>query len=292
MARERDEGFRYCSQDTDTFFDPKIRMLIASHGCSGYAVWDYIKLAAYREHGYYVEWDECRAELACADLGISPEKIGLIIDYLLRRSLLCCIERKTCTSRSGVKVLTSHGIQKRFQRIARDLKRTYAVDREIWLLSEDETLDCVKGTQKTGFSGKSNDNSGKTGGNSEENGTKSNQNKSNKRKESLSSSDACAREGDDDQRENEILGICGDAIGSIDAAERTMLLTACAGLDMEEIRKAVGIAKGYGARTAKYLAQAIQTQREKPGRKPKTETGQTGKILQGGMRPAPKIPGS
>lgn len=108
-----------------------------------------------------------------------------------------------------------------------------------------------------------------------------------------SSSDARAREGDDgqdDQRENEILGICGEAIGSIDAAERAMLLTACAGLDMEEIRKAVSIAKGYGARTAKYLAQAIQTQREKPGRKPKAETAQAGKILQGGLRPAPKIP--
>ena len=110
-----------------------------------------------------------------------------------------------------------------------------------------------------------------------------------------SSSDARAREGDDeqdDQREKEILGICEEAIGSIDAAERTMLLAACAGVDMEEIRKAVSIAKGYGARTAKYLAQVIQTQRQKTGRKPKEETGQVSKILRGGLRPAPKIPGS
>lgn len=109
-----------------------------------------------------------------------------------------------------------------------------------------------------------------------------------------SSSCARAREGDDDQREKKILAICGDAVGGIDAAERDMLLSACAGLDVEEIRKAVDVAKGYGARTAKYLAQSIQTQREKPGRKPmkpKEAAVPAGKILQGGLRPAPKIPG-
>ncbi len=74
-------------------------------------------------------------------------------------------------------VLTSHGIQKRFQRMARDSKRVYTVKREIWLLSEDETLDCIQCMQKTDFSGKKADNSGKKADNSRIIDTKTKQSK-------------------------------------------------------------------------------------------------------------------
>lgn len=157
MAKPKSEGFPYCQQDTDTFFDAKIRTLIALHGCDGYALWDYIKQAAYREHGFYMEWNDDRQELAAADLYMSYEKIGLILDYLLRRSLLVMI---TDTSRNGVKVLTSHGIQKRFQRMVKDTKRTPVIEKSLWLLSEDETLDCISYAQKSDNSGIKGVNSG------------------------------------------------------------------------------------------------------------------------------------
>lgn len=135
MAKPKSEGFPYCQQDTDTFHDPKIRTLISGFGCDGYAVWDYIKQAAYRENGYYVEWNEERQELTAADLYITAEKTGLIVAYLLKRSLL------VCKSFNGITVLTSHGIQKRFQEMAKAAKRDfYHFQKDVWILGEEETL--------------------------------------------------------------------------------------------------------------------------------------------------------
>lgn len=160
MAKPKSEGFPYCQQDTDTFFDPKIRTLISRFGCDGYAVWDYIKQAAYREHGYYVEWDEDRQELAAADLYISVEKLGMIVAYLLKRSLLLS------KSFNGITVLTSHGIQVRFQKMAKDTKRSYIFRKDIWVLSEEETLRLVFYTPQKNNSGINPDNSGIKGNNS------------------------------------------------------------------------------------------------------------------------------
>lgn len=154
MAKPKSEGFPYCQQDTDTFFDPKIRTLIARFGCDGYAVWDYIKQAAYREHGYYVEWDDDRRELTSADLYISVEKLGMIETYLLKRSLLLS------KSFNGITVLTSHGIQARFQKMAKETKRTYIFRKDIWVLSEAETLDFIFHTLEKNNSGIKADNSG------------------------------------------------------------------------------------------------------------------------------------
>lgn len=137
MAKPKAEGFPYSQEDTDIFFDSRIRTLISRFGCDGYALWDYIKQAAYREHGYYVEWDDERKELAAADLYMSVEKIGLILDYLLKRSLL------VSKPFNAVTVLTSHGIQSRFQKMARDTKRSYIFRKEIWVLNEEETLGSI-----------------------------------------------------------------------------------------------------------------------------------------------------
>ena len=155
MAKPKSEGFPYCQQDTDTFQDVKIRTLIAKFGCDGYAVWDYIKQAAYRENGYYVEWDEERQELTAADLYITTEKTGLIVAYLLKRSLL------VSKSFNGNTVLTSHGIQKRFQEMAKSAKRDYYnFIPEVWILSEEETLRFIFCAQKQNNSGIKGDNSG------------------------------------------------------------------------------------------------------------------------------------
>ena len=274
MARPKSEGFSYCQQDTDTFFDPKIMGLIASHGCEGYALWDYIKMAAYREHGFFVEWDEDRTELAAYHLRLSTEKIGLILNYLLRRSLLCCIERKTCTSRSGVKVLTSHGIQKRFQSMAKDCRRTYRVDREIWILSEEETLDCIQVTQKPGFSGKNAFNSGKNAFNSGElpqSKEKTSKEKNNSRRPRVRADSDTDRDDGLSERESEILAFCRDALQgkALDPREKRMILDAAAGMPYDQTAEAICIAMDYGAETADYLAKVIRTQRDKPERRMK-----------------------
>lgn len=161
MPKPKSLGFPYFSQDTDTFQDVKIRLLISQHGCAGYTVWEYLKQAAYRENGYYVEWNDERKELAAADLYLSVENIGLIVSYLLKRSLL------VSKSFNGVTVLTSHGIQKRFQEMAKSAKRDYYnFLPEVWLLSDEETYHSVFCTHCSDNSGIKGDNSGIKGDNS------------------------------------------------------------------------------------------------------------------------------
>ena len=145
--KPKTDGFSYRQRDTDIYYDPKIRLLLNRFGCDGLALYDYICDMAFRENGYYLEWNEERQELASADLFIPFEKIGLIMDYLVRRSLLTAIDYvddSIDTSRPAVKVLSSHGIQKRFQRMAAESKRGHYIFRKaIWLLSEAETLNSV-----------------------------------------------------------------------------------------------------------------------------------------------------
>ena len=81
---------------------------------------------------------------------MSGEKIGQIINFLYGRSLL---DSKLFTSD---KVLTSHGIQKRFQEAVkvRASKTTVEVERKYWVLDEKETQPFVKFAKNEGFSEK------------------------------------------------------------------------------------------------------------------------------------------
>ena len=180
MAKPKDEGFPYSQQDTNIYFEPKIRMLLSRFGCDGYCVWDYIKQAAYSEHGYFVEWNDDRQELTAADLTLSAEKTGLIVAYLLKRSLLIS------KSFNGITVLTSHGIQKRFQNMAKSAKREYyTFYPEIWLLSETETLHSIFCTQNQNNSGIKGDNSGIKADNSGIKGQKERKEKESKKEEKI-----------------------------------------------------------------------------------------------------------
>lgn len=95
---------------------------------------------------------------------------------------------------------------------------------------------------------------------------------------------------DDDEERDKILRICEAAVGGLDAAEREMILTACAGMGADAVEKAVQIARRYGARSAAYLAKSIRTQREKPEREVRADpVGGAERGLLSARR-CPKIP--
>ena len=148
MARPVKDGLGYFPKDTGFYADRKIRMLMARFGSDGAVLYDYILCEVYREHGYYLCVDDDFVDVAAADLHISAEKIGLILDYLLRKSLLTEIRREDAdtvdTLRIGVKVLTSHGIQKRFQAAVKDRRRDTVVREDLWLLDAAETESSIK----------------------------------------------------------------------------------------------------------------------------------------------------
>ena len=156
MARPQQEGFTYAPIDTDIFEDPQIEIVLNKFGSDAIVIYIKIILMCYKEHGYWCEWDDERRELLSARLHISEEKIEMVVANLVRRSILTEIR----TSRPGVKRLTSRGIQKRFQTMARDCHRSYKMDREIWMLSEEDTLTSIFAHAEKNNSGINGDNSG------------------------------------------------------------------------------------------------------------------------------------
>ena len=138
MARPQKKGIEYFPLDVGFFEDKAIKVLKGRYGTDGITVYLYILCAAYKENGYYAKADDDFEYIAADDLSMSGEKIGQIINFLCGRSLL---DSKLFTSD---KVLTSHGIQKRFQEAvkARASKTTVEVERKYWVLDEKETKPC------------------------------------------------------------------------------------------------------------------------------------------------------
>lgn len=147
-------GLDYFPFDVDFYEDKKIKVVKAKYGCDGINVFIYLLCQIYK-NGYYIKLDEDYEYLFSDELKMEPEKIGQIINFLLGRSLFNDILFKSD------KVLTSRGIQARFQEAikTRGSKRAVEVDANIWLLSEDKTESYIKITH---FSSKSENNPSKS----------------------------------------------------------------------------------------------------------------------------------
>lgn len=180
MARPIKKGLDYFPLDVDFFNDIAIKGLKGKYGADGITVYLYILCAAYGGHGYYIKAGDDFEDAIVDDLNMSYEKIGQIINFLCRRSLL------DNTLFTSDKVLTSRGIQARFQEAvkARGAKNAVEVKREYWVLSESETQPYIKVTQNYSFSEKNGSYSEKNPSYSEKNDTKESKGKKSKGKES------------------------------------------------------------------------------------------------------------
>ena len=147
MGRPRKTGIDYFPFDVDFFSDKKIKILKSRFGVDGITIYLYLLCEIYR-NGYYIEYDDDYTYIIADDLGMSGEKVKQVLAYLLERSLLTSILLLPVT------VITSHGIQCRFQEAVkgRAAKSGVEVDKRIWLLNEQETLPFIKYTQNSGFS--------------------------------------------------------------------------------------------------------------------------------------------
>ena len=84
------------------------------------------------------------------DLALTEGLIKQVMAYLASRSLLT----KVSILASPVTIITSPGIQKRYQEAMKGQKRTVDVKGEIWLLSNEETASFIKVTQNEAISEK------------------------------------------------------------------------------------------------------------------------------------------
>ena len=100
------------------------------------------------DNGYYIQIDDDFADIMSDDLRMSAEKIELILNFLLSKSLF---DNKLF---KADKVLTSRSIQTRFQAMAKSKKRDVEVNENYWLLEKEKTESFIKVAHFRNFSEK------------------------------------------------------------------------------------------------------------------------------------------
>ena len=137
MARPKKQGLDYFPIDVDIFEDLEVEY--AKFGADGFTIYMYLLTRVYKR-GYYLEVDEDFLLVMAARLRMSEQKVMQVLNYLLKRSLF------DNTLFQSVKVLTSAGIQERFQLAvkSRALKNPVQVREDLWLLKKEETEPFIK----------------------------------------------------------------------------------------------------------------------------------------------------
>ena len=168
MARPRLKGLLYFPFDIDFFEDNKIRILKARYKSDGVLIYLFLLCEIYRE-GYYIKVDDDFEYIISDELGIDQNKVKQVLNFLLKRSLF------DNTLFSLDKVLTSAGIQRRFQLGIKERMRKSRTPLEVgryWLLNEEDTEPFNKCTRIEDNPGKHRKKKKKNSLNSEKNDTK------------------------------------------------------------------------------------------------------------------------
>lgn len=162
MARPKKNGLSYFPLDVDFFEDPKIKILKARYGRDGITLYVYLLCEIYKQ-GYYMQVDDDFEYIISDDLKIDQNKAKQVLNFLLSRSLF------DNTLFQSDKVLTSAGIQRRFQLAVKERARKNPIEvGRFWVLKEEETEPFIKCTHFSDFSKKIDSFSGKNAYNSAE----------------------------------------------------------------------------------------------------------------------------
>ncbi len=130
MARKAKKGLGYFPMDIDIFSDLKIRKLIKYQGGKAITVYALLLCSIYKE-GYYMRWDS-ELPFVCSELtGFDEAYISEVIKSCLALGLF------SSEIFNRHKVLTSRGIQERYERICSQCRRVCDID-EYGLISSEE----------------------------------------------------------------------------------------------------------------------------------------------------------
>lgn len=169
MARQKKDGLHYFSFDTDFFYaDKRIKRLHSRYGNNGLILYIYLLTEIYR-NGYYARWDEDLIDDAMG-LNLKEGFIEQVMKFFVDRGLI--VKKEIKASNNPDTIITSPGIQRRYQEAVKSLKRDVYVNGEIWLLDKSETAACIKVTQNEEISKKKENKSGKNSNKSVKNDTK------------------------------------------------------------------------------------------------------------------------
>lgn len=182
MARPIKMGVDYFSFDVDFFSDKKIKVLKSRYGADGITIYLYLLCEIYK-NGYYLKIDDDFEFIISDDLNMNCEKVKQVLNFLLERSLF------DNTLFQSDKVLTSAGIQRRFQLMVKTrAKKNPIIIKDFWILSEEDTEPFIKvnrflnnSSNQNGFSENNNEDSKKN--DIKESKVKKSKGKENKEKE-------------------------------------------------------------------------------------------------------------
>ena len=134
LSRTIQNGLIYFSFDCDFFSNRKIKVLKSNFGTDGIIVYMYLLCEIYK-NGYYLKLDDDYNYIISDDLNLNAEKVNHIISFLAEH---CLFDKQLYNSE---KILTSKGIQKRFQLAIRErAKKTPRTVNNYWLPDDSETV--------------------------------------------------------------------------------------------------------------------------------------------------------
>lgn len=127
MARPPKIGLDYFPFNVTLPTDSKVKFLRARFGLKGYAIYTILLCKIYQDKGYYCDWNEDEALLFANDVGdgVTMALVNDVVHECFKRGLL----------NEGIfnefKILTSKGIQDRYEYICSILKRPVRIDPKI-----------------------------------------------------------------------------------------------------------------------------------------------------------------
>lgn len=133
MSRPIKNGLDYFPLNVDFFDDDKIAFVSVKFEEKGELTALKLLCKIYKDTGYYYQWGEDEALLfAKRLLGDASQYtfVNKVVEELVKRNFF----DKDIFEK--YKILTSHGIQERYDKICKDSKRIYTIDEKINLLGE------------------------------------------------------------------------------------------------------------------------------------------------------------
>lgn len=122
------QGFSYYKAETDRFQDIKIKRLKKRHGCTGYAVYQYVLNEIYRVRGYFLRFTEDEEFDLSEYWGLDEAVVTDIVNYCAEIGLF----NAQLWKEKGI--LTARSIQARYIDICKVCKKSPAIEEEYRLV--------------------------------------------------------------------------------------------------------------------------------------------------------------
>jgi hypothetical protein len=152
MARPQKTGLDYFSFDVGFFDDIKIRKISRACGINSYSILICLLCNIYKDYGYYILWDEDLPFVVADKVGTSE---GAVVE-VIKKALQVNLFSKEAYEKH--KVLTSHGIQKRY--LSATIRRGGGIIVDKYKVTDDNKLIivCNNPTKKSKVNNKEKDN--------------------------------------------------------------------------------------------------------------------------------------